>query len=128
MKAKDITGQKFGHLTAVTYVKTIQSGKLPRHVWLFKCDCGNEVLYRKDCVMHHSIVTCGCRIKSPPQNQPEHRAQLPASHPLKSLFAPPPERIKQDASRHIQERHPRGRSFSSSHLPRATSSTGLLET
>lgn len=44
MKIKDISGQKFGRLTALYRLHNIEG----RTKWLCVCDCGNlkEVLYR----------------------------------------------------------------------------------
>lgn len=40
----DITGNKYGNLTAVRYSHT---GKNYMHYWIFKCDCGKEITTRK---------------------------------------------------------------------------------
>lgn len=52
MAVIDITGQKFGRLTAIRYVG---KGK-----WLFKCDCGKEHITRGSVVRNGLVVSCGC--------------------------------------------------------------------
>ena len=59
---KDITGQRFGLLTAVSRVGR---GEIPSHsggtVWLFRCDCGNSCTRR--CLPLTKAVnppSCGC--------------------------------------------------------------------
>lgn len=49
---KDITGQKFGRITAVAYEG---NGK-----WLFKCDCGNEIVASIKNVKRGATKSCGC--------------------------------------------------------------------
>ncbi len=54
---KDITGIKFGRLTAIKQV-----GKSGSHnVWLFKCECGNEInLKRVQVTKNNPTKSCGC--------------------------------------------------------------------
>lgn len=57
MALKDISGEKFGRLTAI---KLMGSNKFNKHLWLCKCDCGEE-----KCVIYSSLVngttkSCGC--------------------------------------------------------------------
>lgn len=56
MKAKDITGQKFGRLTAIK----LHHKKLYNSYWLFKCDCGKKHVARKANVLRGAIKSCGC--------------------------------------------------------------------
>lgn len=62
MKSIDITGKKFGHLTAVRFdhVHTKPSGQ-KAHYWLFKCDCGKETITLKNSVKNGMIISCGCK-------------------------------------------------------------------
>lgn len=61
-KRRDITGEKFGKLTAVKMLK----GRRKRQrcpTWLFLCDCGNYVNYPYDNVVysvHKGRQSCGC--------------------------------------------------------------------
>lgn len=58
---KDLTGQKFWKLTVIKQVEDYISPK-GRHEaqWLCKCDCGNEVVVRGDCLRNHLTKSCGC--------------------------------------------------------------------
>lgn len=53
---KNISGQVFNKLTAVSYVRMSSSGA----VWQFRCECGNTVEYRANDVKKGYCVTCGC--------------------------------------------------------------------
>lgn len=48
----DITGQKFGKLTAVK--------PLGKGLWLFNCDCGSEKITRKSNAISGDTKSCGC--------------------------------------------------------------------
>ena len=54
-KTEDITGQKFGKLTAI---KFDHKEKDNRYCWLFKCDCGGEIVARKSAVMGGQVKSC----------------------------------------------------------------------
>lgn len=54
----DISGQKFGMLTAVRIVGTTKDGHL---LWEFKCDCGSVIARAAGSVKNGSIRTCGCQ-------------------------------------------------------------------
>ena len=53
----DLTGQKFGRLTAVEYLRSTKSGK---SVWLFLCDCGETTICPHDNVTNGHTISCGC--------------------------------------------------------------------
>lgn len=53
--AIDITGKKYGRLTAIRIDKT--SG---RRLWLFRCDCGNDIITNSGYVKQGSVRSCGC--------------------------------------------------------------------
>lgn len=55
---KDITGQKFGKLTAINY--EIKNSKV---YWKCKCDCGNETTVASSNLINGHTTSCGC-IKS----------------------------------------------------------------
>ena len=55
---RDLTGQKFNHLTAIKLVGKDNQNKL---LWLFKCDCGNEKIIRGTNVTTGNIKSCGCK-------------------------------------------------------------------
>lgn len=52
---KDITGQKFGKLTAINY--EIKNSKV---YWKCKCDCGNEILVFLGHLQNGHTTSCGC--------------------------------------------------------------------
>ena len=61
MKNTDITGKKFGKLTAIRLDhkgknKSLQSVQY----WLFKCDCGKEKIIKKQNVLNGNTKSCGC--------------------------------------------------------------------
>lgn len=57
-KAIDITGQKFGHLTAIERVGTNSDGKA---TWKCVCDCGNECVAIGKELRNGERKTCGCK-------------------------------------------------------------------
>lgn len=57
-KTKDITGMKFGMLTAIRFNHKNKNG----YYWLFRCDCGNEKVILKNHVVRGKIKSCGCKI------------------------------------------------------------------
>ena len=60
----DITGKKFGRLTALEYVKSIKylNGARPQY-WKFICDCGQESIIYKFNVIRGLTTSCGCYLK-----------------------------------------------------------------
>ena len=54
---KDITGQKFGRLTAIKYLYNSNAGKA---VWLCKCDCGNLIEAISGNLCSGMTNSCGC--------------------------------------------------------------------
>lgn len=55
-KIKDISGQKFGRLTAIEFRGTDKGNAL----WLCKCDCGNEIVARGCNLKTGHTQSCGC--------------------------------------------------------------------
>ena len=53
----DITGERYGRLTAVKY---IGSNKGQGSLWLFRCDCGAYVVKMAGNVRHGNTRSCGC--------------------------------------------------------------------
>jgi hypothetical protein len=62
----DITGQKFGRLTALRYAESRRekNGEKTAY-WWFQCDCGKEIVRRKSHVVAKKggIKSCGCLLK-----------------------------------------------------------------
>lgn len=64
---KDITGQKFGMLTALKLSDRAGNGKSKQTYWLFKCDCGKEKEIAYGSVVNKSTaktLSCGCLYES----------------------------------------------------------------
>jgi hypothetical protein len=58
-KKEEFAGQKFHSLTAISF-KEIRS---QNHYWLFKCDCGKDVVKSKHHVKSGKGKSCGCHMK-----------------------------------------------------------------
>ena len=57
MPRRDITGQKFGRLTAI---RDVGKDKRGQRLWEFKCDCGNLYVCRGSSAICGDIKSCGC--------------------------------------------------------------------
>ena len=64
-QAVEITGRKFGMLTAIR--STWESNKRG-YVWECICDCGKKCFYPAKDLTSHNVISCGC-IKSPKSEQ-----------------------------------------------------------
>lgn len=53
---KDLTGQRFGMLTVVSYAREDKGF----HIWHCRCDCGNEVDVRQSNLQSGGTTSCGC--------------------------------------------------------------------
>lgn len=56
-KRADLTGQRFGRLTAIRFVETNGAGNA---VWRFRCDCGVEFNTVGNYVTSGRTKSCGC--------------------------------------------------------------------
>jgi len=56
MKRRDLSGQRFGRLTAVAFVGT----STKKSMWQCACDCGAEKLVRSTHLTGGKIKSCGC--------------------------------------------------------------------
>lgn len=54
---KDLTGQRFGKLTVIRYVK---SDKNRASIWLCKCNCGNTKEVLGESLTTGNTISCGC--------------------------------------------------------------------
>lgn len=54
----DMTGMRFGRLVAIS--KTNERSANGSVKWLFRCDCGNEVVIDGSSVRNGSVKSCGC--------------------------------------------------------------------
>ena len=57
-KVIDITGEKYGRLTAVRLVEN--GSRKWKTKWLFKCDCGNEIVLSANAARRGNTKSCGC--------------------------------------------------------------------
>lgn len=55
MNRLDLSGQRFGRLTALSV-----SAWKPVTIWLLRCDCGNDVLVRQGNLRNGHTRSCGC--------------------------------------------------------------------
>ncbi len=53
----DITGERYGRLTVLSYVETRRGGKA---FWLCRCDCGNESVVSSCDLRSGHTQSCGC--------------------------------------------------------------------
>lgn len=56
-KAKDLTGMKFGRLTAIMLSQERKNGHA---AWLCRCDCGATTLVAACSLIHGRTKSCGC--------------------------------------------------------------------
>lgn len=54
----DLTGQRFGFLTVIR--KTDKRDHKGSIMWECHCDCGKDVIYSADSLLHSQIKSCGC--------------------------------------------------------------------
>lgn len=57
-KKKDISGQKFGKLTALFQTEKVSSSR--QTYWHCKCECGKEIDVRLDSLSNGHTQSCGC--------------------------------------------------------------------
>lgn len=66
-RGKDITGQKFGRLTAIRPTDKRVNNSI---VWIFQCDCGNTKEIPAYYVVNNGVQSCGC-LKRETDKQPK---------------------------------------------------------
>ena len=54
---KDLTGQRFGRLTAIEYLGSVNNGKSR---WRCECDCGNTTIVEITHLRSGATKSCGC--------------------------------------------------------------------
>lgn len=55
---RDLTGKRLGYLTVIK--KTDNRDYKGSVLWQCHCDCGNDVLYSADTLIHGNVKSCGC--------------------------------------------------------------------
>ena len=63
MNFKDLTGKKFGKLTALKRAPNKLSGSKPRTMWTCLCDCGNTIDVLSDYLKSSECPSCGCEAR-----------------------------------------------------------------
>lgn len=58
-KRDNLIGQRFGKLVVISLNEEVSKQKR-RSCWNCKCDCGNEVVVRGDCLTSRHTTSCGC--------------------------------------------------------------------
>ena len=56
-RGKDLTGQRFGWLTAIREIDERKKGHI---MWECKCDCGNTKIVRASTLLRGATISCGC--------------------------------------------------------------------
>ena len=73
-RSKDITGQRFGRLTALYPLK--ERSKKRYVVWHCRCDCGNEADFSYNALMYSNLKSCGCKRQEHVQELPRYLARV----------------------------------------------------
>lgn len=64
VNASDIVGKSFGKLQVIAYADWrydySSGGDRVRHSYSCKCDCGKEVIVRRQCLLNGKTRSCGC--------------------------------------------------------------------
>ena len=60
MFLKDLTGERFGHLTVIERDMSKPKGKNKPAYWICLCDCGNITSVRRDHLEDGTTIGCGC--------------------------------------------------------------------
>lgn len=68
---KNITGQRFGSLTAIAFVRSVNGNA----IWKAVCDCGGEIEVRGSAMTYGKQTDCGCKGR-------EKRSSKPAANSL----------------------------------------------
>jgi hypothetical protein len=58
-RAVDLTGQRFGYLTALSHIAGSSANRQSR--WLTRCDCGQEHVVQQGHLRNGTIKSCGCK-------------------------------------------------------------------
>lgn len=60
---QDLTGRKFGRLTAIKMEKKVDSQGCSREYWLCQCECGKTSSVLKNNLLKNKVISCGCIVK-----------------------------------------------------------------
>lgn len=85
LRTQDITGVKFGRLTAVQPTdRRDASGSI---VWECHCDCGNVVFYSVNCLMNGRTQSCGCLFRESRKECTSYRRDITDQTNLSALVS-----------------------------------------
>lgn len=62
MASLDITGNRFGHLTAIRGERRVAPNGARRTYWMCRCECGNEYTAPLTGLRNGQTRSCGCKI------------------------------------------------------------------
>nr|DAP96422.1 MAG TPA: Acetone carboxylase alpha subunit [Caudoviricetes sp.] len=79
----DLTGQRFGRLTAIEYLPS--SGSRNGARWRCRCDCGREIVAASANLKSGHTTSCGCALAAA-QQAPETRVEALKKSPLTGAF------------------------------------------
>jgi hypothetical protein len=60
VRENDVTGQKFGMLTAIMPIRRNGGRHKKSIIWLWKCDCGNAIERETTDIKSRHVISCGC--------------------------------------------------------------------
>lgn len=60
MRAKDLTGLRFGRLLVLDQAESVPEGKSFRTCWRCQCDCGEVKIVRGKALTNGDSASCGC--------------------------------------------------------------------
>lgn len=90
--SSDITGKKFGRLTALQFSHKNKHGM---HYWLCECTCGTKLPIRKQNLTGKITISCGCYNKEVNQDDPTNRINGAIKKGKYSKQLPPGKAFKQ---------------------------------
>lgn len=61
---KDLTGQRFGKLVALSFVRHKTKGSNNQSQWLCRCDCGKEKPIFRGALINGKSTSCGCNTRT----------------------------------------------------------------
>lgn len=73
---KDLTGKRYGLLTAISYAGSVVRGGKSFPTWVCKCDCGGSVTVLSDVLRKGQRKSCGCLKKLPEDHLGSYQRHL----------------------------------------------------
>lgn len=85
--ALDISGQRYGRLVAIAFAGHLRKGSQPKRAFLFRCDCGAEVVKTLMDVRRADTSSCGCHKKELAKASGEQSRLTHGESSFRSLLA-----------------------------------------